>query len=147
MNGKELFLRTWDREFQTTVKVLKAYPRDKFDQKPHERSRTARERAWMFFADEDVVQKILVGEIDLRSAAPPPPEMREEILASYKSRHKEAFEKMTRLSELEFSKMLSFVTGVGHHVQMGQSDVFWSILMDEVHRRGQLTIYLRLAGG
>jgi len=30
---------------------------------------------------------------------------------------------------------------------MAQPEAFWGNLMDEVHHRGQLTIYLRLAGG
>lgn len=37
MTEKETFLNTWEREFQTTLKVLKAYPPDKLDLKPHER--------------------------------------------------------------------------------------------------------------
>lgn len=46
MTEKETFLNTWEREFQTTLKVLKAYPPAKLDLKPHERSRSARELAW-----------------------------------------------------------------------------------------------------
>lgn len=43
MTEKEMFIQTWEREFQTTLKVLKAYPATKLDLKPHERSRSARE--------------------------------------------------------------------------------------------------------
>jgi hypothetical protein len=35
MNEKQMFLKTWEREFQITLKVLKAYPANKLDFKPH----------------------------------------------------------------------------------------------------------------
>jgi len=41
MNEKDMFLQTWEREFKTTLKVLKAFPADKLDFKPHERSMSA----------------------------------------------------------------------------------------------------------
>ncbi len=42
MNLKEQFVAAWEREFPTTLKVLKAFPADKGDFKPHERSHSAK---------------------------------------------------------------------------------------------------------
>ena len=42
---KDMFLQTFQRECQTTLKVLKAYPANKADLKPHEKSRTAKDLA------------------------------------------------------------------------------------------------------
>ncbi len=48
MNERDMFLKTWEREFQTTLKVLKTFPTDKLEFKPHERSMSARNLAWSF---------------------------------------------------------------------------------------------------
>jgi len=70
MTGKETFLNTWEREFQTTLKVLKAYPPAKLDLKPHERSRSARELAWTFVVEEKGIDGIIAGKIDFQNLPP-----------------------------------------------------------------------------
>ena len=82
MTEKETFLKTWEREFQTTLKVLKAYPSDKLDLKPHERSRSARELAWTFVVEEHVINGVIKGQIDFQNIPKPLPTLRE-ILAAY----------------------------------------------------------------
>ncbi len=148
MNGKEIFLRIWEREFQTTVRVFEAFPADKLDLKPHERSRSVRDLAWQCAIDERVIGKILDGQNDLRNvpASPPAPETMEEIVAEYQRAHRDAFEKMSRLSEEGFGKTVSCFLPAGEW-KMPQPEAFWGNLMDEVHHRGQLTVYLRQAGG
>lgn len=148
MNAKEIFLRIWDREFQTTVRVFKAFPDERLDAKPHERSRTARDLAWQCWIDEGVIEKILDGQNDLRSVPPAvaPPESMEEIIAAYERVHRQAFEKMSRITEAEFSKMVTVVLPAGQWA-FPQEEAFWGNVMDQVHHRGQLTVYLRQAGG
>jgi uncharacterized damage-inducible protein DinB len=148
MDAKEIFLRVWEREFQTSVRVFKAFPADRLEAKPHERSRSVRDLAWQCQIDEGVIEKILDGQNDLRNAPPavPPPESMLEIIAAYESAHRRAFEKMSRISDAEFSKMVTVVLPAGEW-EFPQPEAFWGNLMDEVHHRGQLTVYLRLAGG
>ena len=45
MSEKETLLNSWEREYQLTTKVFKAFPEGKLDFKPHELSRTAKELA------------------------------------------------------------------------------------------------------
>lgn len=148
MNAKETFLRIWEREFHTTVRVFTAFPADKLDVKPHERARSICDLAWQCVIDERVIGKILDNQNDLRSVppSPPPPETMEEIVAEYESAHLESFGKMSRLSEEEFSKTVSCLLPLGEW-RMPQPEAFWGNLMDEVHHRGQLSVYLRQAGG
>jgi len=147
MNAKDLFLRIWDREFQTTVRVFKAFPADQLEFKPHERSRSVRDLAWQCAIDERVIGMI-EDQNDLRNVPPnpPPPETMEEIVAAYEGAHREAFAKVRQFSEEEFNKTVSCLVRGGEW-KMPQPEAFWGNLMDEVHHRGQLTIYLRLAGG
>ncbi len=75
---KDNFLRNWDREFQTTIKVLKAYPIERQDYKPHEKSKSAKDLSWVFAAEEkSIIFGILAGQIDFRNMPSPPESMKE----------------------------------------------------------------------
>ena len=147
MDGKEIFLRIWDREAKTTAKVFRAFPLASLDVKPHERSRSIRDLAWQCVIDERVIEKIIEGANDLRNVppSPPPPETMEEIAAAHELAHREASEKMRR-SETEFSKTVT-VTLPGGSIQLEQAETIWGNLLDQIHHRGQLTVYLRRAKG
>jgi hypothetical protein len=88
MSQKEMFIQTWEREFQTTVKVLKAYPSDKLDLKPHERSRSAKDLAWTFVGEESVVDGVCKGKVDFEGG-PKAPNTLQEIISAYEKYHKE----------------------------------------------------------
>jgi len=57
-----------------------------------------------------------------------------------------AVAKVSQFSEDEFNRTVSCLLPGGEW-KMPQPEAFWGNLMDEVHHRGQLTVYLRLAGG
>lgn len=147
MDAREIFLRIWDREAKTTAKVFRAFPPESLGVKPHERSRSIRDLAWQCVIDERVIEKIIDGFSDLRNVppSPPPPGTMEEIAAAYETAHREASQKM-RLTATEFSKTVT-VTMRGGSIQLEQAETLWGNLLDQVHHRGQLTIYLRQAGG
>lgn len=147
MDAKEIFLRIWDREALTTTKVFRAFPPSSLDLKPHERSRSIRDLAWQCVIDERVIGKIIDGVNDLRNvpSSPPPPQTMEEIAAAHELAHREASEKMRR-PETQFSKTVT-VTLRGGSIQMEQAETIWGNLLDQIHHRGQLTVYLRQAEG
>lgn len=147
MDAKEIFLRIWEREAKTTTNVFRAFPTGSLNAKPHERSRSVRDLAWQCVIDERVIEKIIDGHNDLRNVppSPPVPETMEEIATAYEAAHRDASKKMRR-PETEFSKVVT-VTMRGGSIQLEQAETLWGNLLDQVHHRGQLTVYLRLAGG
>ena len=147
MNSKDLFLRIWEREFQTTVRVFKAFSAAQLEFKAHERLRSVRDLAWQCVIDEGVIAST-EAQNDLRNVppGPPPSETMEEIIAAYEAAHRKAFAKVSTYSEEEFNREVSCLLQGGEW-KMAQPEAFWGNLMDEVHHRGQLTVYLRLAGG
>src|SRR5258707_6245661 len=60
---KDMYLQTLQRECETAVKVLKAYPATQGDFKPHERPRTAKELAWNFLLEPRIAQASLNGRL------------------------------------------------------------------------------------
>jgi uncharacterized damage-inducible protein DinB len=148
MKARDTFLQMWEREFQTTCRVFKAFPADRLDVKPHERSRSVRDLAWQCVGDERVIGMVVEGKNDLRNVpkGPPLPETMDEILAEYENVHRDSYAKVSRLSEEEFDRAITFTTFAGSG-QLEQPEVLWGNLLDQVHHRGQLTVYLRQAGG
>lgn len=147
MTEKEIFIQAWEREFQTSLKVLKAYPPDKLDLKPHERSRSARELAWTFVVEEKIgINGCIDGQFDFQNM-PKPPATLEEILRTYETSHKEMVEKLKKLPDEEFNKTVKFMVAPKQMGDVRRGDLLQMMVMDNVHHRGQFSVYLRMAGG
>lgn len=146
MNEKDMFLQTWEREFGTTLKVLNAYPADKLNVKPHERSRSAKELLWVFVTEEKVIAGgVVKGQIDFTNM-PKAPDTKEEIVSAYRAAHVEMVAKVKNLSEKEWDSAIPFMVAPKKVSQVRRADILWTMVMDSVHHRGQLSVYLRLAG-
>lgn len=145
MSEKEMFLQTWEREFQTTLKVLKAYPSDKLDLKPAERSRSAKDLAWTFVAEEGAVEGVTKGKIDFEGG-PKAPNTFQEIINTFEKYHKDNVTKVKNLTDADLNKSIPFPVAPKQMGQVRALDILWMMLMDSVHHRGQMSVYLRLAG-
>ncbi len=147
MSEKEQFLRTWEKEFPTTLKVLKAYPSAKMDLKPHAKSKSARELAWGFVVEERVIDGALMGNIDFAQISTPPPATCDEIIRAYETSHRALVEKLRNTPEAELNKTVGWMVGPKQPADVRRMDVLWTALMDTVHHRGQMSVYLRMADG
>ena len=72
---KEQFLDTYEQEHAKTMRVLRAYPKDKCELQPHTKCKTARELAWMFVMEQGAAEKALTTGFDWSTPPvfPPPP--------------------------------------------------------------------------
>lgn len=143
---KDMFVQSLQREAQTTAKLLRALPADKTGYKPHEKSRTAKELAWTFVMEQGVVDMALKGRIDFSQPTPPPPANFPDVIAAFESAIKDTVAKVTKISETDLQRTIQFPIGPGKMGDFRTMDVLWSTLMDQVHHRGQFSVYLRLAG-
>jgi uncharacterized damage-inducible protein DinB len=143
---KDQFIQAWEREFQTTLKLLKQYPAEKAGLKPSEKSRSAKDLAWTFVVEEQaLIGGALKGEIDFKNI-PQPPSSMPEIISTYERNHKEMIDKVKHTPEVELNKTMKFMTGPKQTGDMRKADILWTGLMDTIHHRGQLSVYLRIAG-
>jgi uncharacterized damage-inducible protein DinB len=143
---KDMFLMGAEREFQTTLNVLQAYPSTKLDLKPHEKSQTARDLMWVLVAGKLATDKIIAGKLAL-DPIPPAPKTREELIAAFKRAHKGQIEKVGQLSQQEFNALIKVQAGPRDFMEVRRADALWFLAMDGIHHRGQLSVYLRMAGG
>jgi uncharacterized damage-inducible protein DinB len=147
MSEKDVFLGTYEKEFETTMRVLRAFPQEKANLQPHPTCKTAKDLAWMFVWGESFVDVVKSGELDFSKMMPEPPATFDEVLSAYEKQHREKGAIIRSLNEEELKKTISFPAGPGKMADMRRMELLWLMLMDSVHHRGQFSIYLRMAGG
>lgn len=142
---KDVFLKAYERECNTTMRVLNAYPKNKLDLKG-DTLRTAREIAFLFVGEQAVADMAMNGRIEF-SGEPPTPNSMDEIIGMFQGMFRKNIERVRALSPDAYNASVVFPTGSGTGAPMRTADVLWLTLYDMVHHRGQLSVYLRLAGG
>lgn len=147
MSEKESFLANWDREFQTTLKVLRAYPAGKPDMKPHERSMSAKELAWMFVQEQMAIEQTLAGTLSMPPKFPPVPDTWQEALTAFERRHPELMDRLRRATDAGLRTTMPMMVAPGKMADIPKSQFLWMILFDQIHHRGQCSVYVRMAGG
>jgi len=149
MSEKDQFLATYRDECDRTMRVLHAYPADKAELKPNAKLRTARELAFAFAAEAGLGMLALQNKIGEGPLGPMPeaPPTWEEVLGAVEQ-GQEDFETLVRsMSEEQLEGKVNFFTGPKQIGEVRALDLCWFLLHDQIHHRGQLSIYVRLADG
>jgi uncharacterized damage-inducible protein DinB len=146
MTEKDMYAAAFDREFQTSLKILKAYPAEKADLKPQGTARPAREIGWMLALTQLVVDPVLKGELSPDMALPPAPATWKDVVATAEAAHREIRPKIDRLTDTDMNGMVRMPTGPKQMGNVRRGDALWMFLNDSIHHRGQLSVYLRMAG-
>src|SRR5215467_696368 len=82
-SAKQSFLEKYERNHANTVPVLKAFPGDKSEFRPHERSSTARKGGWTFVIEESLMLKAIRGEEIRGGGFPQAPDTWDQVLAAF----------------------------------------------------------------
>ena len=151
MSAKEAFLKTYDEEHARTMRLLRAYPADKLETRPSPKLKTARELAWMFVLERGLATKVWNDEFAKGAPSggspPPPPQNWNDLLAAIEKAHKDLSQVVSKASDEDLRKKTHFFVGPKKLGEMTRMDMLWFILHDEIHHRGQFSIYTRIAGG
>jgi uncharacterized damage-inducible protein DinB len=143
---KQQFTDVYKKEHATTVRVLNAFPKDQASFKPHERSNTALQLAWTFVIENKMAEEALAGPLRFDGEFPPPPTFTE-VVTAYQATAKDFLAALERTPDSRLRETIQFFTGPKQMGDFPVSEVLWLMLMDSVHHRGQLSVYLRMAGG
>ena len=146
MTEKDQFLATLERESQTTLKLMRAYPANRMDFKPAEKSSDAAKLMWTFVLELQVAQDALSGAVDFSRTSRPHPTSHAEILKLYEAEVRNALAKVRAATEEQATQMVTVPVGPGQMGQVPTKDFLWMMVMDSVHHRGQLSVYLRMVG-
>jgi uncharacterized damage-inducible protein DinB len=144
---KRQFLDALTSEHATTLKVMRAFPADKGAFQPHPRSQSAKRLMWTFVQEQAVVVGALKGTLKMPPTLPPEPATLAEVFAAYERGAKEVSAAVTGAADARLLATTPFFTGPRAIGEVPIISVMWLMLMDSVHHRGQLSVYIRMAGG
>jgi uncharacterized damage-inducible protein DinB len=148
--AKEVWLDAWTREHGTTMRVLEGFPADKLDLKPAPMCKSARDLAFLFVMEQGMLAKALTEGFDWSKPFnnPSPPTTKAEIMKALEGAHEQVVGIVRGMSDAELkSKTAHFFTGPKQMDHVPMLDFMWMMLHDQIHHRGQMTVYSRLAGG
>lgn len=144
---KDPYLKALDREFETTLKVLRNYPADRLDLRPAPKSRTARELGWTFVMERKLGIMVYNDTFadEMSGEMPEPPDRWDEVLSALEEAHRDFRQLVVDTPEPELERKVRFMTGPGEMGEVSRIDWLWFLLHDEIHHRGQFSVYLRIA--
>lgn len=136
----ERFISNWNRIHKDTSRVLRAAPGDKLDWRPKEDMFTMRELIGHIPQAEAVlVRSALAGSpqkvpFDSSRSA-------DEIASAFDSQHEELVSEVSKLTAEQWKEEVEF-----HGRRLRRGVLLWFVTEHEIHHRGQLYTYYRLAG-
>jgi len=147
---KQLFLQSYEREHAITMRVLRAYPPEKSELQPHPKCKTARELAFIFALERGLATMVFedafgAGGGPSPGKTPSPPDSWSEVLAAVEKTHKEFGEVVRATPDEKLFEKVKFFTAPKTLGDVTRLDFLWFILSDEIHHRGQFSVYLRMA--
>ena len=144
---KELFLERFKSECATTLKVMKSYPADKPDFKPHERSQSAKALMHTFGVEQVVTMAAVNGTLKLGGGFPPAPASIADAVSAFEQGSRELEDALVKTPDARLTESVTFFTGPKQTGPVPVHALMWLMLMDQVHHRGQLSVFVRMAGG
>jgi len=148
MSEKQAFLNAWEREAATTLKVLRAYPGGKEDLKPAASCRSAKDLAWTFVFEGVAGSQAVQGEMKFPPPnMPPMPTTWQGMVTEVEKALQVMSDKVRKVDDAQLNTTVKFMTGPKQHSDLRRLDVLWFLLNDQIHHRGQFSVYLRIAGG
>jgi uncharacterized damage-inducible protein DinB len=144
---KQQFIDALKREHATTKKVIDAFPSDQPDFKPHPRSNSAKQLLWTFAIEERLILLALKNELKLGGGFPKAPETWDECYDAFLQTHSELLHELESAKDDDFAGTVKFFTGPGTMGDYPKSEFMGFMLGDQIHHRGQMSVYIRMAGG
>lgn len=143
MTQKEFFIKNREREHKTTVRVLEHFPLDQASFQPHSRSQSALELFKTLVYEERLIDHIAHDEVKKFN----PQELNlpndlKKLIEEYKHWFSISQAAISELTEEQFMTRIDLFNG-----PVTREDACWLMLLDSIHHRGQLSVYIRMAGG
>ncbi len=144
---RERFRDLYDHESARTQKVLRAYPPSQAGFKPHERLNSAEGLAGTFCVEQHLILKALRGQQILGTGHPEIPKDWEGLLAAFDAGREEILALLRESGDEIMHGTATFFVGPKQMGDFTTEEFVTFMTHDQIHHRGQLSVYLRLAGG
>jgi uncharacterized damage-inducible protein DinB len=113
-----------------------------------EKSKTARELAWLFVMEQGLAERALTTGFDWSQpkAPPEPPEELDAIIDAFEEAHRRVAALVRGASDDELRGTVQFFVAPKTLGDIPKQQFLWFLLHDQIHHRGQFSVYLRIAG-
>ena len=142
---RQFFLERLKAETPTFVKVLQALPADKLSYKPHERSPSAEQIAWIIASETKSCVEVARDHRTAWKEAPAPPLA--EMVKHFEEAAKDLIDIVGKMDDESWKKPAEFYYQEKMVSNQPAAQFIWMCFFDAIHHRGQLTAYLRPMGG
>jgi uncharacterized damage-inducible protein DinB len=153
MTIAKTFLPELDQEMATTRRVLERVPEDQLAWKPHERSTTLGGLASHIAQLAGMAARVFAGDsVDVAPPGGPPPAptqlaSRQAILDAFDANVTKSREALAQADDAAMGETWTLLRGGQTMFSLPRAAVVRMALLNHmVHHRGQLTVYLRMAG-
>ena len=143
MISKEDVISLFRKEFATTLKVMRAFPGAQMQFAPHERSQPAKRLMATFVFEMYLLRSYILGEkVDRSAFQQYSKETIDELISDFETETTAVIDRIQNLTENDLAKTVEFggATFTADRFAL-------MMLFDQIHHRGQLSVYVRLAGG
>ena len=146
MDTRAFYLQRVKAEGPAFSKVLHALPASKRDYRPHERSRSAAEIAWLIATEaQTALELIEKGQVEWAD-----PDAKGSLAAAagrFDRDQAKLDAALEKVDAKQWRRKARFLVGgkVAWAAPLGE--MLWEMLFDAIHHRGQLSAYIRPMGG
>ncbi|MEY4731458.1 MAG: hypothetical protein RL681_404 [Candidatus Parcubacteria bacterium] len=148
MTDKELFIQTITDEIPRFERVINAIPAERRDYRPDPKSKTAMELAATMAAEATTFIEFLTkGAFDWATLKKPEGKEPAELAAILTQALGAAKDAAGKMSDAEWMAEAKMLMGGKEEWKAPRGPMVFSLILDEIHHRGQLSTYLRPMGG
>ena len=144
---KSEFAVRFAAEHATTMRVLRAVPDSGSNFRPHPRSASALELAATLDREQTGIVSVLNRTWSMPPSFPTPAESWANALQRIEAGGAAVVAALRAIPATRLGDAVPFFTGPGTVAPVAIREMLWFWLLDMIHHRGQLSVYVRMAGG
>lgn len=135
-------------EVARTRRLLGAFPPSASELRPHATSQSTREVAHTLCIEAGVSMAAVTDKLDLSQMGkmPPAPATWAEVLAAFDGAYAGLIQLLENTPDAELGKTVKFPVGPKQVGDVPKGALIQYMLNDQIHHRGQLSVYLRMSG-
>jgi uncharacterized damage-inducible protein DinB len=146
VSARQALLDSYRRESATTLKILRAFPSEHAELRPHPTSNSAQQIAWTFAIENALIEAALMNQLRMPPAIPAMPSSWDRCVDAYEQGVQHVTSLLESARDEEMNEMVPFMTGPRQFGDVSKLFLCTLMLNDSIHHRGQLSVYLRMTG-
>lgn len=148
MTEREFFISRWSAEMPMTLSMLEALPDATLDYRPHPRCRTARSIVGHVLGHVEDLHELLGASGAIHHRNELPFTSIADAVAQMKAAHARVESRVGQVDEKTWASLNNkFLVGDKLIFEAPLGATAWTLLLDMIHHRGQLSSYVRPMGG